>query len=193
MSSEVAVVILAGGEGRRIGGGKPLLLLGGERLIDRALRQARRWSHCVAIGVRASTQVQPIDAILLADEPDLEGPLAGLIAALKFGHQTAKEFVLTIPSDMPFLPPDLPDRLLAAAGRRACALASSAGHLHPVCGLWRTTVLDEVDHYLGGQKRSLRGLAELVGFATVDWPARGLDPFFNINSADDLARADRLL
>ena len=193
MRRDIAVVILAGGEGRRIGGDKPVQMLAGERLIDRALRQARRWSHHVAVAVRAPTQVQPVDATLLADEPGVEGPLGGLIAALRFGEASPKEFVLTIPADMPFLPADLPERLLAEAGRPNCVVANSGGHLHPVCALWRTTVLHDVNDYISGAKRSLRGLAELVGFATVEWPTAPVDPFFNINSPDDLSRAERLL
>jgi molybdenum cofactor guanylyltransferase len=193
MNDETAAVILAGGEGSRIGGNKPLQMLGGERLIDRALRQARRWSDLVAIAVRAPTQVEPIEAMLLADDPDVEGPLGGVMAALKFGRDQERDFVLTIPADMPFLPPDLLNRFTSAVRNVECALSSSGGHLHPVCGLWRTTVLREAGHYLEGHRRSLKGLAELVGFATVEWPADPIDPFFNINSPGDLSRAEQLL
>ena len=193
MSGEVAVVILAGGEGRRMGGNKPLQILAGERLIDRALRQARRWSDLVAVAVRASQQAQPIDARLLADDPDVEGPLGGLVTALRFGQEQGRDLVLTIPADMPFLPPDLLGRLATAITGVECALASSGAHLHPVCGLWRTTVLNEVGRYAESQRRSLKGLAELIGFAIVEWPIDPIDPFFNVNSADDLRQSEQFL
>lgn len=186
-----AVVVLAGGEGTRIGGGKPLRRLGSERLIDRALRQARNWSDVVAVSVRNSSQFGDIDARILLDDPAVEGPLAGLIAALAFARSKDRNTVLTIASDMPFLPDDLPQRLALAIGHYACALASSGGRLHPVCGLWRTSALAQVDRQLETGQRSLKSFAERVGSVAVEWPGGSKDPFFNINTAEDLAGAER--
>lgn len=193
MTGKVAVAILAGGEGSRIGGAKPLRTLGGERLIDRALRQAYRWSDVVAVSVRDPGQVQPIDALLLTDEAGVDGPLGGLVAGLRFGQDRGREFLLTIAADTPFLPDDLLSRLLSVIDNYDCALASSGGQLHPACGLWRTSALGHVDLYVQSGKRSLKGFAELIGLARVDWPVAARDPFLNINTADDLRRAERLL
>lgn len=193
MSGDVAVVILAGGEGSRIGGHKPLRTLAGERLIDRALRHARSWSNLVAISVRDPAQVELVGETLLMDAPAIEGPLGGLIAALEFARSNGRDFVLTIAADMPFLPADLLDRLLAGVQHRECALASSGGQMHPVCGLWRVAALQKTERYIATGKRSLRGLAERIGFETVDWPADPVDPFFNVNSPADLSRAEQML
>jgi molybdopterin-guanine dinucleotide biosynthesis protein A len=191
MSHGVAVVILAGGGGRRIGGGKPLLRLRGERLVDHALRNARRWSECVAVSARRRAQIKPVDAPIIIDDPDIAGPLGGLISALLFGAKSGREFVLTIPADMPFLPPDLLDRLKSEIEHSGCAIASSGGHLHPVCGLWRSSAFDRVGRYLAGEKRSLKAFASLIGLREVEWPCDPLDPFFNINTAGELAEAER--
>ena len=191
MSSDVAVVILAGGEGRRIGGDKPLLELAGERLIDRALRNARRWSAPIAVAARDSSQVEPITVPVIADQRDIEGPVAGLLSALRFTAELRCRHVLTIPADMPFLPADMFGRLRKQIGDLGCAMASSNGHVHPVCALWRASALDRAGEYLASSRRSLRGFAELVGYVPVDWPAEPFDPFFNINTAEDLAEAER--
>lgn len=193
MSSQPAVVILAGGEGRRFGGGKPLQELKGKRLIDRALEQARQWSNRIAIAVRDEAQVQPIDGKLIRDEPDVEGPLGGLIAALRFAREDRCEFVATIPSDMPFLPPDLMERLAHHIDDRGCALASSGGHVHPVCGLWQTSALEHVAAYVASGRRSLKGFAEAIGWADAQWPIEPSDPFLNVNTPEDLAEAERWL
>lgn len=190
MKHEVAVVILAGGEGRRLGGDKPLKRLAGERLIDRALRTAHTWSDLVAVAVRDRAQVGHLDAHLITDQPDIHGPLAGLLAALRFAAGSGREFVLTIPTDTPFLPSDLLDRLCSGIGECSCAFASSGGHLHPVCGLWRTSAASRVQDYLAGERTSLKAFAELVGFNEVEWASKPFDPFFNINTEGDLTEAE---
>lgn len=189
----IAVVILAGGGGSRIGGGKPLRLLGGKRLIDRAEALASQWSGLTAVAVRNPAQVGRTTLARISDEEGIEGPLAGIAAALRFANDAAREAVLSIPADMPFLPPDLGKRLSAAIEGRAAAIASSGGKLHPVCGLWRVSVLEALPQYLASGRRSLKGFAEVVGFRRVEWANEPQDPFFNINSADDLATAESLL
>lgn len=191
MMSHLAVVILAGGEGRRIGGDKPLLMLAGERLIDRALRQARTWSDIIAVTARHPAQIEPLNATVIIDDQHIAGPLAGLVSALRFGAKAGRAFVLTTGADMPFLPRDLPGHLLSSIGDAGCAIPSSGGHIHPVCGLWRTSAVDQLPSYLDGGRRSLKGFATLVGFREVTWPHSTVDPFFNINMAEDLLEAQR--
>lgn len=192
MTPSLAVVVLAGGEGSRMGGAKPLAMLDGERLIERALRRARRWSDRVALSVRSADQLAGVDAPLLPDEPGLRGPLAGLIAALRFAERSGCDFVQTIPTDMPFVPNDLPERLLAAIGEHQCAVPASNAQPHQDCALWRISAVKQSKSYIATGRRSLIGFAEFVGFTCVEWPAASLDAFFNVNTTEDLARAERL-
>jgi molybdenum cofactor guanylyltransferase len=186
---KIAAVLLAGGEGRRIGGAKPLRMFGDRRLIDHALDHARRWGDIVAVAVRGADQLEGIDVPLLVDDPALQGPLAGLVSALNFARVERCQAVLTLPCDMPFLPADLRARL-ATAGAPA-AIAASGGRCHPVCGLWRVTTLADLPMYAASGRRSLRGFAETTGFVAVEWS--GPDPFFNINTSDDLQAAEARL
>lgn len=189
----IAVVILAGGEGSRIGGNKPLRMLGGTSLLDRALLYAEGLSGLRAVAVRHPEQAGNLAVPVVFDDSAVEGPLAGLLSALRFARDAAAEAALTIAADMPFLPPDLAERLEEALPHKRVAIARSGGHLHPVCGLWSITALDVAADYLASGRRSLKGFAETAGYAAVDWPALPLDPFFNINSERDLANAERLL
>ena len=189
---KIAVVILAGGEGYRIGGAKPLRVLRGKRLIDRAEALARQWSDIIAVAVREPAQASGVQATPIFDEPGINGPLAGLAAGLRFAGAGGCEAALTIASDMPFIPPDLGERLSIEIDDANAAIASSSGRLHPVCGLWRVSALDAMADYLISGRRSLRGFAETVGYRAIEWPADP-DPFFNINSAEDLAEAERRL
>lgn len=189
----IVAVILAGGAGSRIGGAKPLRMLGGRTLLDHALRQAGKWSENVAIAVREPRQAEKTRLRVILDDSEIEGPLAGLAAGLRFASDEHAEAVLTLPADMPFLPTDLGERLQDAIGDSTAAIACSGGHLHPVCGLWRTASLDQLADYVASGQRSLRGFAESIGFTAVEWPTAPADPFFNINRVEDLAAAERLL
>jgi molybdopterin-guanine dinucleotide biosynthesis protein A len=188
MSARVdfVVLVLAGGEGRRLGGGKPLRLLDGMTWLDRAIGRARSWSDRVAVAARSATQVGSLEVPVLVDPPGLEGPLGALGSALRLERSA----VLTIPCDMPFLPDDLPARLAAALPGHGAALAASGGHVHPVCGFWRTDALAGVRPYAATGKRSLIGFAERIGYAAIEWPG---DPFFNVNSPAELAEAEARL
>lgn len=190
---KIAAVVLAGGQGSRIGGEKPLRLLGGILLIERALSQARRFSEAVAIAVRDTGQLGTVQARTIMDDPAIEGPLAGLVAGLKFAQDVTADALLTLPADMPFIPNDLAERLQCDISGNRSAIASSGGHLHPVCGLWLSSCLDLVSPYVSSGRRSLKGFAEMVGYATVEWGAEPKDPFFNVNTVEDLKAAERLL
>ena len=193
-SQSIAVVILAGGDGNRIGGDKPLRMLGGTPLIGHALARARRWSAEVIVVGRDRDQAGTIAVPFLEDAPGAEGPIAGLAAALRHAKDAGHGAVLAIPCDSPFLPDDLPLRLAAAlAPQTGAAIASSGGTLHPACGLWRVRCSFLLGQYLATGRRSLRGFAEHVGFATAEWACAPVDPFFNVNTENDLAAAEVLL
>ena len=181
------VVLLAGGEGRRIGGDKPLRLLGGERLIDHALRLARTWSDCVRVAVPSGRALDSIDAEQILDDP-LDGPLGGVSAAIRFARESGFDAVLVAPCDAPFLPADLAERLAAGIGLANVALAVGGGRPQPACALWQVAAEDGLRAYAETGRRSLIGLAEAVGYVAIGWDDD--DPFLNINDEADLARAE---
>jgi len=188
------VVILAGGEGSRIGGDKPLRLLGGSRFIDRAIAYAQRLSPVVAVSMRHPGQIPDCEVETILDDRALAGPLAGLQAALAFANRRGLDAVLTMPCDAPFLPDDMLRRLEAALDpETGVAVARSGDHIHPSCALWRTETRFRLRDYIVSGRRSLHGFADFVGRSEAGWPTEPLDPFFNVNSADDLRRAEQLI
>jgi molybdopterin-guanine dinucleotide biosynthesis protein A len=189
-SQDIAVVVLAGGEGRRMGGAKPLRRFGGATLIGRALELAHGYGGPVAVAVRDPAQVTGAgDAPLLIDHAAIGGPIAGLASALAFARGNGARAVLTLPCDTPWLPPDLRARLDAALEPGVgAAVAASVGRLHPTCALWRASAGPRLGPYLASGRSSLIGFAEACGMARVDWPQGGLDPFANANTRDDLVR-----
>jgi molybdopterin-guanine dinucleotide biosynthesis protein A len=183
-------VVLAGGEGRRMGGGKPLRRFGRGTLIERALQLAHGYAPQVAVAVRDRAQLPGLGARLIFDDPTLGGPLAGLAAALVHARACEAELALTLPCDTPYLPADLAQRLavaLAAAPTAGAAVPASGGRRHPACTLWRVSTVDRLPAYLETGARSLRGFAEACAAVVVEWPAAPADPFANANTPEDLA------
>lgn len=189
MTPLLAAVVLAGGDGRRMGGAKPLRRFGGTTLVGQALACARSYSDDVAVAVRDPRQVAgAVDAPLILDDPAIEGPLAGLASALRFGRRRHTAWVLVLPCDSPRLPPDLAVRLRAAlADGRGVAVAESGGRLHPACALWRVDAgLEALPAYLASGRRALRGFADAIGMRAVTWPSAATDPFANANTPAEL-------
>jgi molybdopterin-guanine dinucleotide biosynthesis protein A len=182
------------------GGDKSLCSIGGrsalERIIDRLTPQVRR------VIINANADPRRFDVFRLpvvADSlPDNPGPLAGVLAALDWAAGTDPDltWVLTLPGDAPFIPRDLVSRLHAAREGDDVTLACAASNdrTHPVIALWPVSIRDELRHAVADQGvRKIETFTERYRRATVDWPASPVDPFFNVNTPDDLAEANRLI
>ena len=191
MIQGLMTAVLAGGEGRRMGGEKALRPFRGAPLVAQALAQARRWSTEVVVSVRDPAQVAAaVDAPLVLDRAGVEGPLAGLAAALGHARAAGAELLMAIPCDMPNLPADLPDRLAAAMGPHdGVALPMVEGSLQPACGLWRTRAAEALDAYLATGRSSIWGFAQACGLATVEFVDAAA--FANANTPEDLARLEQ--
>jgi molybdopterin-guanine dinucleotide biosynthesis protein A len=127
---------------------------------------------------------------------DFPGPLAGILAGLDWAAANRAEvgLILSAAADCPFLPHDLVARLRSALTENGAqlAVAASGGQSHPVIGLWSVALRDELRHALVVEDvRKIDRWTSRYKVATVAWPAEPIDPFFNANTADDLAEAER--
>jgi len=125
------------------------------------------------------------------------GPLAGILAALEWtaANRPGVQWVVSAAGDCPFLPRDLVTRLQEArlADDADLAVAASGGQVHPVIGLWKVALRDELRHALVDEDlRKIDRWTARYRLATVSWPHEPVDPFFNANTLDDLAEAERL-
>ena len=190
------VMILAGGLSRRMGGGdKCLLPLGDRPLLAHVIGRLRQQVGALALNANGdANRFAHFGLSVVADDAaDFAGPLAGILAAMDWAqaaHPSASA-VLTVPADTPFLPRDLAARLKAAG---APAMARSGGRVHPVVGLWPLALRDQLRRAL--RDEGVRKVEDWTGRldpAVVDFPVEPIDPFFNINTPDDLTRAAALL
>ncbi len=191
-------VILAGGRATRMGGGdKGLLPLGNVALLDRVI--ARLSPQVAQLALNANGDAARFDAVGLPVLPDsvdgFVGPLAGVLAGLDWGASQGADTIVTAAADTPFFPADLVPRLqLAAEGMAApLALAASANGRHPTFGLWPVALRDDLRTALAGGVRKVVLWTDQHGAATAEFPGADPDPFFNVNTPEDLAQAEAWL
>lgn len=188
-SSVVAGVILAGGGARRMGGqAKGGLNVAGRPMLARIEAVLRPQVAALAISVRDEA-IAPSGLVPLLDEAGFEGPLAGLLAGLGWAERLGLPWLLTVPNDTPFLPGDLVSRLHGGCGGALAALAASGGRRHPVIGLWSAACAQPLRDALTRGERRVDPFATAMGAAEVEWPVLPVDPFFNVNTPEDHARA----
>jgi molybdopterin-guanine dinucleotide biosynthesis protein A len=194
-------LILAGGNARRMGGGdKALLALGGKPMLSHTIE--RLAPQCRALALNANGDGGRFVAFALpviSDErQDFSGPLAGLLAGLDYCARDLPEVthVVSLPADTPFAPRDLAVRLHEA--RRSfgaeIAVARSGDHEHHLAALWPVTIVEALRDALHGEDaRKVGSFAARFKLAHADWPIKPFDPFFNVNTPADLARAEAIL
>ena len=193
-------VLLAGGLARRMGGGdKPMRQISGRTILERVI--ARLQPQCGELILNANGDPARFARFGLPVIPDtvenFPGPLAGILAALDWAaaHRPSVSIVFSAAADCPFLPRDLVGRLNEALVNEDAqlAVAASDGQSHPVIGLWRVALRDELRHALVQEDiRRIDRWTARYRLATVTWPTEPLDPFFNANTMDDIAEAERL-
>lgn len=193
-------VVLAGGLARRMGGGdKARLRIGGRTIIERVL--ARLKPQCAALILNANGDPARFAdtglAVVPDSVPDFAGPLAGILAGLDWAAREAPDVadIVSVPGDCPFLPEDLVARLSAARTREAAPLACarSGEWRHPVVGLWPVALRGDLRQALVAEgMRKIEAWTARHGVAVADWPAAPIDPFFNINTPEDAAEAERI-
>jgi molybdenum cofactor guanylyltransferase len=188
-----AGVILAGGLSRRLGGGdKCLLDLGGEPILGRVIARLR--SQVASCAVNANGDPARFARFGLPVVPDgiagRPGPLAGILAGLDWAAAAGFGRIVTVAADTPFFPDDLVARLDASGAEAPVVLAATdQGDLHPVFGLWSVSLRTRLRADILAGARRVGDWAGTQGCVRVDFPVANGDPFFNINTKDDLAGA----
>ncbi|MEZ0169757.1 molybdenum cofactor guanylyltransferase MobA [Microvirga sp. TS319] len=194
-------VILAGGLARRMGGGdKPLLTLGGQTLL--ASLEERLGPQCEGLVLNANDDPLRFAETGLPVVPDSvpgrPGPLAGVLAALEWTavHRPFVEWVISVPGDTPFIPEDLVSRLHAEreAARQPLACAASGSHEHYAICLWPVALRQDLRHALTLEGvRRMEDWSRKRGLATATWATEPFDPFFNINTPEELIAAQSIV
>jgi molybdenum cofactor guanylyltransferase len=151
-----AAVILAGGEGRRMGGNKPLHPHEGGTLIGHVIARLRPQTEALYINAHPDlTDLEQFGLPLIFDAPEFAGlgPLSGVLSALRLAQARGEDTIVTLPCDMPDLPGDLVAQLSAAPATDVVHFTGRRDY--PLCALWRITVLQHLETALRGAQGGL--------------------------------------
>jgi len=191
-------LVLAGGLARRMGGDKSFVTLGAKPLLAHVLE--RLAPQCVGVIVNGNGEASRFSSfgvpVVADDIPGFAGPLAGVLAGLEHARAQGFGFVVSAAVDTPFIPRDLVERLRAArdATHAEIAVAASNERNHHVVALWPVSVADALRRALVSEgERGAGAFLRRFRLARVEWPADPFDPFFNVNTPDDVAMAESLL
>ena len=193
---DVAAVVLAGGLSSRMGAQKAFVPLAGRPLIAHVVERLGPQADRIYINAREEdARHGQWGARVVTDPPGRlgAGPLAGVAAALALARLEGFAWLVTAPCDAPFLPLDLVSRLMAPIekGEARAAVAFSDFGLEPMFALWPTDAGEAVEAALNEGRASPREALRRLGAAQVVFAAEGgLDPFANLNTPAELAKAE---
>ncbi len=187
---KIAGIVLGGGQSRRMGGiDKGGTLLGGRTLLQHAIARLEPQVEAIAVNTPEPTPGYAHAPDTVAGQV---GPLAGVLAGMEWARSMGATHLATAATDTPFAPTDW---VMACAealtGKTQVAMAASDGRIHPVFSIWPVSLADDLHHFLTVEdKRKIIVFAERHGLAEVTFETGAAgDPFFNINTPDDLTAA----
>ena len=183
---QVTVQIMLGGRSERMGSDKALVRLGGQTLLERAVDRWRDYGGGLLLSVGAAQRaaLAPEGLETVADVYPERGPLGGLHAGLQLCRTDA---LLLTAVDAPFLGPAQADLLLAAMGEAEACVFTLNGRPEPLFGLYRRRCVTAAETLLLHGDSRMRSLLDWVN--TVYVPTEDAAPFRNLNTPEDLARA----
>ena len=193
---KIIFVILAGGKSKRFGGGfKTFSKINNKSIFNRILEKLKKNEIEILINAnQIHKEFQKSKLPIIKDEKQgFLGPLAGIHTSISYclKHYKDKEWVFTIPSDTPFLPENLLDEFCKKLEQNVEILvARSNNRFHPVISMWKVNLLNSLEKELSLKNRKIMTWVERHNFDYVDFDYKIFDPFFNINTIDDLKKAE---
>ncbi len=171
---------------------KAFVTLAGQPLITHAVARLEPQVERLAISANGDpARFAALGLSVLADDAP-QGPLSGVLAGLDWAAEAGADALVTAAVDTPFFPGDLAPRLLLAAGD-GLAVAQSNGRAHPTFALWPVDLRALLRAALLRGEAKVMDFARAQGAAMATFPAGQIDPFFNLNTPEDLAMAERLM
>ena len=199
---DIPGIILAGGLSRRMGGGdKGLLMLGKTTIIERVIDKISPQVSSLALNINGDSSRFPDYKLPIISDSikGYLGPLSGILAGMEWAFKNGNRYIATVAADTPFLPDDLIKRLHAMVKSKNLNIGIAASRIlsgddvfiHPTFGIWEVALKDDLRDALANDTRKIMFWAKKfkLDYYYFDTSDKLSDPFFNINTPDDLEEA----
>lgn len=195
--SKTILVILAGGQSRRFGGGyKTLNKFNKISILDRIIQNFSKLEMEIVLNVNSNEdQFLKTGLHLIKDElENFQGPLAGIYSSMKWVLENRKniEWIFTSPSDTPFLNKSLVNKFLSTNynNKTNIVIAKSSNKTHPVIGFWHISLIKSLEEFLAKDNRKIMHWVEGQNYEILNFENK--NNFFNINTQADLEEAIKI-
>ena len=195
--SKTIIVILAGGQSRRFGGGyKTLYTFNKMSILDRIIQNFKKLEVEIVLNANSNKdQFLKTGLHLIKDElENFQGPLAGICSSMKWVLENRKniEWIFTSPSDTPFLNKNLVNKFLSTDynNKTKIVIAKSSNKTHPVIGFWHISLIKSLEEFLAKENRKIMHWVEGQNYEILNFENK--NNFFNINTKTDLEEAIKI-
>ena len=193
-------VILAGGQSRRMGKDKLFLELDNKKLIEHSIDKVKKYLKQVIIITNQNNEFFKKNNLTTVKDciAGQLGPLVGILTAMKWAKENTNKYswIATFPCDTPFFPESIIKSFIHESEKKESLLlsASSHGRKHNIFGLWSLDLYDKLKNDLVNKKiRKVQDLTEKNKIKNLEFEFKDYDPFFNINTKEDLEFAKKLI
>ena len=191
--------ILAGGQSKRMGKDKLFLELNNKKLIEHTIDKVKKYLKKIIIITNQGNEFflkNNLTTVKDCIEGQL-GPLVGILTAMKWAKENLSKcsWIATFPCDTPFFPESIIKSFIEESKKKESLIlcASSHGRKHNIFGLWSLDLYDKLENDLINKKiRKVQDWTEKNKIKNLEFKFVDYDPFFNINTEEDLAFAKKL-
>ena len=191
--------ILAGGQSKRMGKDKLFLELNNKKLIEHTLDKVKKYLKKIIIITNQDNKFffeNNLTTVKDCVEGQL-GPLVGILTAMKWAKENSSKcsWIATFPCDTPFFPESIIKNFIEESEKKESLIlcASSHGRKHNIFGLWSLDLYDRLkDDLINKKVRKVQDWTEKNKIKNLEFEFKGYDPFFNINTKEDLEFAKKL-
>ena len=191
--------ILAGGQSKRMGKDKLFLELNNKKLIEHTLDKVKKYLKKIIIITNQDNEFffkNNLTTVKDCVEGQL-GPLVGILSAMKWAKENLSKcsWIATFPCDTPFFPESIIKRFIEESEKKESLIlcASSHGRKHNIFGLWSLDLYEKLkDDLINKKVRKVQDWTEKNKIKNLEFKFRDYDPFFNINTEEDLEFAKKL-
>ena len=196
--NNILPVVLAGGKAKRFGGNKPQAKLRDKILIDYILSEIlKQFNEVLIVANDPINHLSSNKILKIEDYKKNLGPLGGVLSAMKWVKENRKDYqwISTFPSDTPFFKIEIFNDFLSKVNERESELffMKSNEKRHNIFGLWSIDLIDQLEKDLDNGFRKVEKWANNIGVISINMSFEKEDPFFNINTKEDLEKAKEIL